>query len=107
MRENPDNFREFFEDDESDWKAVQWWANKVSFIKARNCEESFNGDIMDGQATHAMLPLAVKGVYSEAAVDKSNYVFDIEFIDTVVRTLRMTRLLAFSTAAYDKRSLEE
>lgn len=107
MRENPDNFRTFFEDDESDWKSVMWWNNKVSLIKARNCDEQFNADIMDGQATHAMLALAVEGVYSAQAAERSTYVDDIEFIDTVIRTLRMTRLLAFSTAAYDKRTLEE
>lgn len=107
MRENPDNFRKFFEDDESDWKSVMWWNNKVSLIKARNCDESFNAEIMDGQVTHAMLALAVQGVYSDKSAENSNYVYDIEFIDTVIRLLRMTRLLAFSTAAYDKRTLEE
>jgi hypothetical protein len=48
MRENPDNVREFFEDDESDWKSVMWWKNKVSYIKARNCDEAFNPDIYPG-----------------------------------------------------------
>ena len=46
MRENPDNFRSFFEDDESDWKSIQWWNDKVAFINARNCDEHFDGDIM-------------------------------------------------------------
>jgi hypothetical protein len=48
MRENPDNVREFFEDDESDWKSIMWWKNKVSYIKARNCDETFNADIYSG-----------------------------------------------------------
>ena len=39
LRENPDYFRRFLEDDESDWKSVMWWKNKVSYIKARNCDE--------------------------------------------------------------------
>ena len=81
MRENPDNFREFFEDDESDWKSLMWWHNKVCFIKARNCDESYSPDIMAGQVTHIMLNLATKGVWSEDASSKSEYVFDIEFMD--------------------------
>lgn len=48
MRENPDYFRRFLEDDESDWKSLCWWKNKVSFIKARNCDDTYNGNIMDG-----------------------------------------------------------
>ena len=48
MRENPDNVREFFEDDESDWKSIMWWKNQVSYIKARNCDEAFNPDIYPG-----------------------------------------------------------
>lgn len=38
LRENPDNDRVFLEDDESDWKSIMWWNNKVSYIKARNCD---------------------------------------------------------------------
>jgi len=107
LRENPDNDRVFLEDDESDWKTVMWWANKVSYIKSKNCDEKFNPDIEDGQATHAMLSLAVEGMQSQNAVEQCTYYHDIDFIDNVQRTLRLLRLLAFTTAAYDKRSLEE
>ena len=62
VRENPDNFRKFHEDDESDWKSLCWWNNKVAFIKARNCDETFNPEIYDDQVTHSILSLAVEGV---------------------------------------------
>ena len=107
LRENPDNDRVFLEDDESDWKTVMWWNNKVSYIKARNCDDSFNPEITEGQVTHSMLSLATKGMQSEDAVEKAQYCHDIDFIDNVQRTLRLLRLLAFTTNAYDKRSLEE
>ena len=54
-RENPDYFRQFFEDGEDDWETLMWWKNKVAFIKAKNSDEEFIGDIKDGQVTHAML----------------------------------------------------
>lgn len=54
-----------------------------------------------------MLSLATKGVWSDTAAETSQYVFDIEFMDTVVKVLRMTRLLSFTTNAFDKRTLEE
>lgn len=43
VRENPDHFRQFLEDDESDWKSLCWWNNKVSYIKARNADEEYDG----------------------------------------------------------------
>ena len=54
-----------------------------------------------------MLSLAVDGVQSETAVEECKYYHDIDFIDNVQRILRLTRLLAFTTAAFDKRTLEE
>lgn len=83
LRENPDNDKVFLEDDESDWRSVMWWNNKVSYIKSQNCDEQFNGEIADGQVTHSMLSLAVKGVQSEDAVDRCQYLHDIDFIDNV------------------------
>ena len=91
-----------------------WWANKVTYIKSKNCDEKFNPDIEDKQVTHAMLSLAVQGMQesfpkhvSQNAVEQCTYYHDIDFIDNVQRTLRLLRLLAFTTAAFDKRSLEE
>lgn len=62
LRENPDNFREFFEDGEDDWESVMWWNNKCVFIDTKNSHEKFNGDIKKHQATQAMLSLAVKSM---------------------------------------------
>lgn len=107
LRENPDNDRIFLEDDESDWRSVMWWNNKVSYICAKNCDEKFNGEIAEGQATHSMLSLAVEGVHSEEAVLKCQMYHDIDFIDNVQRTLRLLRLLAFTTNEFDKRTLAE
>lgn len=39
-----------------------WWNNKVSYIKCKNCDDEFNGEIDDGQVTHSILPLAIVGV---------------------------------------------
>jgi len=48
LRENPDNDVKFLEDDESDWKSIMWWNNKVSYIKCKNCDDSFNSTILEG-----------------------------------------------------------
>lgn len=83
LRENPDLDREFLEDDESDWKSVMWWCNKVSYIDSKNCDAEFNQTIMAGQVTHSMLSLAVKEVESEKAQEECQYYHDIDFIDNV------------------------
>ena len=54
-----------------------------------------------------MLSLAVQGVASASGAEKSQYVFDIDFIDNVSRVLRLMRLLSFTLNHFDKRSLEE
>jgi hypothetical protein len=54
-----------------------------------------------------MLSLAVKGIFPESAVEECQFFHDIDFIDNVTKTLRLLRLLAFTTSAYDKRTLEE
>ena len=48
LRENPENDKVFLEDDESDWKSVCWWNNKVSYIKCKNSDDLFNGNIENG-----------------------------------------------------------
>ena len=107
LRENPDNSRRFLEDDESDWKSVKWWRDKVSYIKARNCDEEYDGSFLNGQLTHSMLAQAVKGVQTEQGSERCQYVNDIDFVDMVSRVLRLTRLLSFTLHHFDKRSLEE
>lgn len=117
LRENPDNFREFYEDGEDDWESVQWWKDKCVFIDAKNSHEKFNGDIKKGQATQAMLSLSVKSIVekkketgtmlTQDAVEACEFVFDIDFIDNVQKTMRLLRLMSFTTGAYDKRTLDE
>ena len=84
-----------------------WASNKVSYIKCKNCDSTFNSNIENNMVTHAILPLAVQGVQSQAAVDQCQYYHDIDFMDNVQRILRLLRLLAFTTNAYDKRTIEE
>ena len=84
-----------------------WWSNKVCYIKARNCDKGFNGEIVKDQVTHSLLSLATKGVQSEDAFEKSQHYHDIDFIDNVQRTLRLLRLFAFTTSEFDKRSIAE
>ena len=84
-----------------------WWSNKVSYIKARNCDKEFNGSIAEGQETHSLLSLAVKGVQSEDSYEKAQQYHDIDFIDNIQRTLRLLRLFSFTTSEYDKRSIAE
>jgi len=64
-----------------------------------------------------MLSLAVKALVeskektvtmlSQDAAEKCDFVYDIDFIDNVRRTMQMMRLLSFTTDAYDKRTMEE
>ena len=84
-----------------------WWSNKFSYIKARNCNKEFNGSIAEGQEIHFLLSLAVKGVQSEDSYEKAPQYHDIDFIDNIQRTLRLLRLLAFTTSEFDKRSIAE
>lgn len=117
LRENPDLFREFFEDGEDDWESVMWWNNKCVFFDAKNTADKFNGDIKKGQATHSTLTLAVKGMVetkevtgtmlTQDGLDQCEFVHDIDFIDNVQRIMRLLRLLPFTTGAYDKRTLEQ
>jgi hypothetical protein len=84
-----------------------WWSNKVSYIKARNCDKAFNGEISTGQVTHSLLSLATEGVQSQEAFERSQQYHDIDFIDNVQRTLRLLRLFAFTTSEFDKRTIAE
>ena len=84
-----------------------WWNNKVAYINCRNCDPKFDPTIVSGQATNSVLSLAVAGVQTETASENCQLYHDIDFIDNIQRTLRLTRLLAFTTSAYDKRTLEE
>jgi hypothetical protein len=47
-----------------------WWKDKVSYINCKNSDSEFNSEIAEGQVTHSMLSLAVKGVQSEDAAER-------------------------------------
>jgi cancer susceptibility candidate protein 1 len=104
LRENPDNFREFYEEGEDDWESVMWWRNKCVFIDAKNSTDKFKGDIKKGQATQAMLPLAIKAIVESKmspaitadAAERCTFVNDIDFMDNIQRTLRLLRLMSFT-----------
>lgn len=44
---------------------------------------------------------------TQDAVEACEFVFDIDFIDNVQRTMRLLRLMSFTTGAFDKRTLDE
>lgn len=98
IRENLEFDREFLEDFEPDWRQVFWWGNKCAFYDG--CKE--NGQtctpaLSEGQLTHAMFAQAIAPPMctEEAHAIVQDYTY-IEFIDTVKKTLRLTRLLSFS-----------
>ena len=39
VRENLEFDREFFEDHEPDWRYIQWWSNKCSFVRCSDLDE--------------------------------------------------------------------
>jgi hypothetical protein len=98
IRENLEFDSEFEEDSDSDWRYIMWWNNKASFVEGA-CEndEKCNVRIADGTLTHSLLVQAVQPPLctAEAAQRAGEYAY-IEFIDTVKKTLRLTRLLSFS-----------
>jgi cancer susceptibility candidate protein 1 len=98
IRENLEYDEEFQEDYEPDWKQVMWWSNKVSFVEGtKETDSKCKFRIAEGQETHSILQQAlIQGVASETAKSRTSSYHGIEFIDTIKKTLRLTRLLAFS-----------
>ena len=75
-----------------------WWSNKVSFVNGTKEDDSkCTVKIAENQETHSILQQAlIKEVSSEDAKARTSSYHGIEFIDTIKKTLRLTRLLAFS-----------
>ena len=96
QRENLEYDREFFEDHEPDWRYIMWWPNKCAYVRTSDALEELDSRLAQEQVTHAMLNLAVKGVVSEDAHDRCYQYSYIEFIDTVKKMLRLTRILSFT-----------
>ena len=98
VRENLEYDESFAEDYEPDWRQVMWWNNKVSFVEGtKETDEKCNSRIAEGQLTHSILVQAIQPpCCSTTAQIRTGDYSDIEFIDTIKKTLRLTRLLAFS-----------
>ena len=98
IRENLEFDREFFEDHEPDWRYLMFWPNKVSFTRLRDTDvETPDCRIAVGQETHCLLTQCLEGGSSTAeALERTQQYSYVDFIDTVRKTLRLTRLLSFS-----------
>ncbi len=100
IRENLEFDREFFEDHEPDWRYVNWWPNKVAYVRCCDLDETADMRIAAGQETHSLLFQALQAagttLASEEAAERSQQYSYIDFIDTVKKTLRLTRVLAFT-----------
>lgn len=96
FRENLEFDREFFEDHEPDWKYMMWWFNKCAYVKCSDDEDQADISIVQGHETHSIMALALKDTVQEEAIDRCIQYSYIEFIDTVKKMLRLTRVLAFT-----------
>jgi hypothetical protein len=82
IRENLDFDKQFLEDHEQDWTHVQWWHNKVAFLKATESEPKFtkvnipeeglkaNDRIPDGNETQSMLIQVIEEWAGEEAKER-------------------------------------
>ena len=97
IRENHEFDREFFEDHEPDWRYFMWWPNKCAFVRCSDLDETPDLRLVNGHETHAILSLALQGGNSsEESYERSLQYSYIDFIDTVKKTLRLTRVLSFT-----------
>lgn len=97
IRENLEFDREFFEDHEPDWKYFMYWPNKCSFVRCSDIAEEPDTRLVPGVETHSIMPLALEGGQSsEEARERCMQYSYIDFIDTVRKTIRLTRILAFT-----------
>lgn len=88
----------------------------MAFIECRNSHAKYNSDFRKNQATQSMLSLAVKSLVedkdtngtmlSQDAVDRCEFVNDIDFIDNVQRLMRLLRPMSFTVNEYDKRTIQ-
>lgn len=97
MRENMEFDSEFLEDTECDWSYMTWWENKCAYTTGcTNEDEECNSQLREGHKTHALFSQTIDGTASVEATEMSKDLLEIEFNETVKKTLRLTRLLAFS-----------
>lgn len=70
VRDNLEFDREFFEDHEPDWRYVMWWANKCAFVNVCDTSEECDTSLMQGHETHAMLNIAIQGMYADEVQER-------------------------------------
>ena len=75
---------------------MMWWPDKCSYVKCDDLADECDTSIKDGHLTHAMMTLAIEGKVSEEAHYRCFGYTYIEFIETVQKMLRLTRLLSFT-----------
>ena len=97
IKENLEYEKEFFEDYESDWRYMMWWANKCSFVNCSDLEEDYEKQtlIPEDKETHALMSLALVGNSTDEAYERCHSYHHIRFIHTLKKFLRLLRLLSF------------
>ena len=55
LRENPNYYDYFDEDQEKDWKSLMWFPNKVQAVKSRDSHATCNESMLDDTFAHANL----------------------------------------------------
>jgi len=97
LRENLEFDREFLEDYEPDWRYVSWWGNKCAFQKGcKDTDSKCNAELDDGQETHGLFSQAIESQCTLQAYQTSIDYTEVEFADTLKKTLRLLRLFSFS-----------
>lgn len=73
-----------------------YWPNKCGFVETSDASETLKTKLVTGHETHAILPIAINGNVNAEAYDRCHQYHYIEFYDTIIQTLRLTRVLAFT-----------
>jgi cancer susceptibility candidate protein 1 len=97
LRENLEFDEKFLEDFEPDWRYVSWWNNKCAFqAGCKDTDKQCHAKLPDSQVTHALLSQAIESQCSVQAYQTTIDYTQVEFADTLKKTLRLLRLFSFS-----------
>ena len=96
IRENLEFDREFFEDHEPDWRYTMFWPNKCAFVRVSDLAESPDTRLAAGHETHSLYVQTLPGHCTDEAYERCQQFSYIDFIDTIKKTLRLTRILSFT-----------
>lgn len=97
LRENLEFDPEFLEDYEPDWRYVSWWNNKCAFqVGCKDTDAKSNAQLPDKQVTHCLLSQSIETQCSPLALSTCIDYTQVEFADTLKKTLRLLRLFSFS-----------